>query len=423
MGKASKVPPLPRRAPQAAEGLTALAESSPDSGHEGADGPPGQPTPFEAPASLPRRLPGTGDRPRPPARVARPVLPESFLERVRAAAEAARREDEQASSDTAAGITLATRGSAFVPPSREVPAAQAPPLEEPRFQAPPQAPPLPAPVAEAPVAEAPAAGAPGPEPSTALPQRVRGGNDGPRPPAHVARPALSAAFLERVRAAIQADADAEAEDDSHDAGPVPLPRRDTGGAGQPQPPAGMVPPAPVAGPRTSSPGDANTEPIPVVTAPPGTTTGAQAADVAGAAPENAALAKPQTAGAAAPGARPAPPGPEAVKAPPKPKAAKRAPKPKAVTAPPQPKAAKAPPKPPPMHRVPRTGPGTEKPPKREERASRGYRMAGVLVTTVTVALLAVGFAVFHHSGGNTAGGSSAGRSGTGRSGTGKRSPR
>ena len=56
-----------------------------------------------------------------------------------------------------------------------------------------------------------------------------------------------------------------------------------------------------------------------------------------------------------------------------------------------------------MHRVPRTGPGTEKPPKRQERASRGYRMAGVLVTTVTVALLAVGFAVFHHSGGNTAG--------------------
>ena len=40
------------------------------------------------------------------------------------------------------------------------------------------------------------------------------------------------------------------------AAPIPLPRRDMGGAGGPQPPAGMVPPAPAAGPQTSSPGDA-----------------------------------------------------------------------------------------------------------------------------------------------------------------------
>ena len=262
----------------------------------------------------------------------------------------------------------------------------------------------------------------------------------------MARPALSAAFLERVRAAIQADADAEAEDDTRNGAPIPLPRRDVGGTGGPQSPAGMQR-APAAGPKTSSPGDAHTEPIPAVGVPPSMATGAQAADVAGAAPQNAAPAEPATAGVpAAPQAGTAPPTPEAVKAPakpkaskrapnpavvtappkpkalkapPKPKGAKRAPNPAVVTAPPKPKPVKAPPKPPPMHRVPRTGPGMEKPPKRQERASRGYRMAGVLVTTVTVALLAVGFAVFHHSGGNTAGGTSAGRSGTGRGGTGR----
>ena len=49
-------------------------------------------------------------------------------------------------------------------------------------------------------------------------------------------------------------------------------------------------------------------------------------------------------------------------------------------------------------------------------------MAGVLVTTVTVGLLAVGFAVFHHSGGNTAGGNTAQGSSTGRSGSGNARP-
>ena len=69
---------------------------------------------------------GGYDGPRPPARVARPVLPESFLERVRAAAEAARREEEQASSDTPAAVVPATTGSAFVPPSREAAPPEAP---------------------------------------------------------------------------------------------------------------------------------------------------------------------------------------------------------------------------------------------------------------------------------------------------------
>ncbi len=41
--------------------------------------------------------------------------------------------------------------------------------------------------------------------SSGLPRRVRGMNDGPRPPAQVARPALPASFLERVRAAAEAE--------------------------------------------------------------------------------------------------------------------------------------------------------------------------------------------------------------------------
>ena len=160
MGK-GRVPPLSRRPSKAAEGLTALAESLPVSEQTGGDVPPeqrgGQPAPFEAPADLPHRVRGTGDRPRPPARVARPVLPESFLERVRAAAEAARREEEQASSDTSAGAVWASTGSAFVPPSREAPAPEAAAPEAPAPEAP--APEAPAP--EAPAPEAPAPEAPG----------------------------------------------------------------------------------------------------------------------------------------------------------------------------------------------------------------------------------------------------------------------
>ena len=41
--------------------------------------------------------------------------------------------------------------------------------------------------------------------SPGLPRRVRGMSDGPRPPAQVARPALPASFLERVRAAAEAE--------------------------------------------------------------------------------------------------------------------------------------------------------------------------------------------------------------------------
>ena len=44
-----------------------------------------------------------------------------------------------------------------------------------------------------------------PAASSALPQRVRGMSDGPRPPAQVARPVLPPSFLERVRAAAEAE--------------------------------------------------------------------------------------------------------------------------------------------------------------------------------------------------------------------------
>ena len=198
---------------------------------------------------------GEGERLRPPARVARPVLPESFLERVRAAAEAARREEGQASSDSPAAVVPATTGSAFIAPPRERARRR---VAEPR----PPSPGRRSPVPEAPVAEAPVPDAASPVPSASLPRRVRGMSDGPRPPARVARPALSQALLERVRAAVQADADAEAEDHPQESAPIPLPGRGPAGSGESQPHAAVA--QPVASPGTSSPGDANTEPIPVI---------------------------------------------------------------------------------------------------------------------------------------------------------------
>jgi len=94
---------------------------------------------------------------------------------------------------------------------------------------------------------------------------------------------LPPSLLERVRAAVQADADAEPEDHPQEPAPIPLPRRGPAESSPPQPQAGTAQRA--TEPGASSPGDANTEPIPVisVTAEP-------------AAPsENAALAKPEAA--------------------------------------------------------------------------------------------------------------------------------
>jgi hypothetical protein len=376
MGKGRKVPSLPRRAPEA-EGQTALAEPSPE--REQTEVPPGersdqQPAAFQGPASLPQRVRGEGERLRPPARVARPVLPESFLERVRAAAEAARREEGQASSDSPAALVPATTGSAFIAPPREPPAAESP------------SPGPPSPVAdtsvpEIPVAEAPVPDAASPVPSASLPRRVRGMSDGPRPPARVARPALSQALLERVRAAVQADADAEAED--HPQEPAPLSLADRGSAGSRQPQSHAAVATSVASPGTSTPGDANTEPIPVisVTAEP-------------AAPAQHAIADQ----------------PEAVAAPPERKLEGAPAKAKAA----EPEAAEqAKLRPPPStHRTtprgPRTGPGPGRPAQRQARTSRSYRVAGVLVATAAAGALVLGFAVFHHSGKGNVRGSNAG---------------
>ena len=191
MGKGRKVPPLPRRAPEV-ERQRALVEPSPEGERTGKEVAPEersdqQPASFQAPASLPQRVRGAGERPRPPARLARAALPESFLERVRAAAEAAKCEAEQASSDSPDVVVPATTGSAFVAPPREAPATESPSPG-------PQARVAEAPVGEIPAAEAPAPDAASPVASTLLPRRVRGMSDGPRPPARVARPASSASL-------------------------------------------------------------------------------------------------------------------------------------------------------------------------------------------------------------------------------------
>jgi hypothetical protein len=379
MGKGRKVQSRSRRAPEE-EGQTALAEPSPE--REQAEASPAepsdqQPASFQAPASLPQRVRGEGERLRPPARVARPVLPESFLERVRAAAEAARREDWQAPSGSPATVAPATTGSAFIAPPREPPAAGSPGPD-------PQAPVFGAPVPEAPAAEAPVADTAPPVPSASLPRRVRGMSDGPRPPVRMARPALSQALLERVRAAVQADADAEAEDHPQESAFIPLPGRGSSGSGQPQSHAAVE--QSVAGPGTSSPGDANTEPIPVISA---------------------------TAEPAAPAQNAVPDQPEAVAALPGGKlkeasgaantAEAKTAKPEAAE--PEAAAGRAKLRPAPSThrttpRVSRSGSGTGRPLQRQARASRSYRMAGVLVATAAAGALVLGFAVFHHSGTN-----------------------
>lgn len=354
MGKGGRVPPLSRRTPKAADGPTALAESLPEGGHAGTDPAPEQrgeqAGSFEPPESLPQRVRGASDGPQPPARVARPLLSASLLDRVRAAMQA---EAEQSA------------------------------LSEP---------PAGGPSAEASATEAPAAA----RKRTSLPQRVRGAADGPRPPARVARKVLPESFLERVRASAQAQVEAEAESD---AGPrardyswgsafTPGPRRAPEDVDGPQPPAGMslaeiVPP--VATPETASPEDPITEPIPVISVAASSATLNPAADEIAAPPQNAAPA-------------PAEPRSTPSKVP---ATLRAAPSSKSPAAP----------------RATRVGPGAGKRLKRQARASRSYRMAGLLLVTVIIGALALGFVVSHHSGGRGARQSSAaGRRGAGSTG-------
>ena len=385
MGKGRKVPSRSRRAPEV-EGQTALAEPSPE--REQTEAPPEersdqQPASFQGPVSLPQRVRGEGERLRPPARVARPVLPESFLERVRAAAEAARRDDWEASSDSPAAVGPATTGSAFIAPPREPPAAESPSPG-------PQARGAEVPVHEAPAAEAPVPEAASPVVSTSLPRRVRGMSDGPQPPARVARPALSQALLERVRAAVQADADAEAEDRPQEAAPIPLAGRGSAETGGPQPHATVAPPA--ASPGTSSPGDANTEPIPVISV-----TAEPAAQAQNAVPD-------QPEAVAVPLEREL----EGVPAEAKAAEAKAEPEAAETETAGQGKSRPAPSTHRATPRVPRTGAGLGRPAQRQARASRSYRVAGVLVATAAAGALVLGFVVFHHGGNSAPRGSNAG---------------
>ena len=64
--------------------------------------------------------------------------------------------------------------------------------------------------------------------SPGLPRRVRGMSDGPRPPAQVARPALPASFLERVRAAAEAEQRLEERAQEPAGSPPSRPPRDPG---------------------------------------------------------------------------------------------------------------------------------------------------------------------------------------------------
>jgi hypothetical protein len=440
MGKGSKVPPLSRRAREM-EGLTALADSSSEDSQAGLDDAPEergdqQAVPFQAPASLPQRVRGAADSPRPPARVARPKLPESFLERVRAAAaaEAAKLDEESASSDRPANRLPSREAPATGLPSREAPANRLPSREAPATGLPSREAPanrlpsreapatgLPsreAPAARATSGEVPAAEPPSPRPSTGLPQRVRGAGDGPRPPGRVARPVMSEALLQRVRAAMEASAEADTDEEAPNGRPesasIPLPRRNRGKGGRPQPPAQV--PQPVARPEPRRPRDAVTEPIPVIPVAPDSATADPAVNEVSAPAENSASAEP-----------------EAAEAPAKHQADEAGAHPKAAVASAEVKAAEAKvarpqPRPAPSThartapRVQPAGAGTAKPPKRQARASRSYQMAGVLVAAVIVGAAALGFAVFHHIGGNSVTGSSAGRSGAVRSGAGSARP-
>ena len=151
-----------------------------------------------ASSGLPRRVRGMSDGPRPPAQVARPALPASFLERVRAASDdggagsdARPGQDEEGKTGNGPDAGRGGMGSAEARPGLGGAGERA--------------------------------GA-----SSGLPRRVRGMSDGPRPPAQVARPALPASFLERVRAAAEAEQRLEERAQEHARQPAEPPPRSPG---------------------------------------------------------------------------------------------------------------------------------------------------------------------------------------------------
>ena len=60
---------------------------------------------------LPRRVPGAADSPTPPARIKPPPLPESLIQRLRAAAEIAKEEEEAARAEAWAKTTAPLRNA------------------------------------------------------------------------------------------------------------------------------------------------------------------------------------------------------------------------------------------------------------------------------------------------------------------------
>ncbi len=392
MEKGSRVPPLSQRAPKVTEGSTALAESSPEGGQAGRDAVPEQRNAEsaspEAPAALPQRVRGASDGPQPPERVARPVLPASFLERVRAAAQAeAQAEAQRGEQPASSSGTFATK-----------PASSASELAS----------------SQKPAAEAPAPRTDG------LPQRVRGAGDRPRPPSRVARPVLPESILQRVQAAARAEA--EADKDEQQSAVAPSPGRAAGDSDGHQQPAQVAPLA--ARTKPARPGDATTEPIPVITAAVGTATAdPTAGEVA---------VPPGTAGAPAKSSvAQAPPKPKALKVRPRTRALKdralKAPpkakplKAKALKAPPEPKAARST-RPPAAHGGQGAGAGTGKTLKGQARAGRNYRIIGLLAVTMIVGALALGFALFDHTGGSSSGRSAASGTAAGQTGAGNVRP-
>ena len=341
-----------------------LAGTSPDSGRpaeEAESGERGEQQPaLEAPAPLPRRVRGTSEGLRPPARVARPVLPESVLERVRAAAQA----------------EAAKYGEKEAAPADTAPPSETPATLEPSSGTPPL-----------------------------LPQRVRGAAVGPRPPGRVARPVLPESFLERVRAAARAEAEADARDDSPAPALIPPPRRVPGDVDEPGRPAMTAPP--IVSPAPAPLRDADTEPIPVITEAMSSGLADQAAGEAAAPPEKA---RPPWTDAAD-----APPGPEVAQAPAEPRTAKPAkpakPAKKARPARPATKTAK------PARPVTKTAK-----PARPARPSRSYRVAGLVLVVVAAGGLAAALALSHHGGGRGVAQSGAGQGPAGGRGAGSAQP-
>ncbi|MGD0928685.1 MAG: hypothetical protein ABR926_26225, partial [Streptosporangiaceae bacterium] len=238
----------------------------------------------------------------------------------------------------------------------------------------------------------------------------------------VARPVLPESILQRVRDAARAEA--EADNDEQQSALAPPGRAAGDSDGHPQP-AEIVPPA--ARREPARPGDAVTEPIPVITAavgtatadptdgevavPPGTAQAPAKSSVAGAPPKpRARKVRPKARALKA----------RALKAPPKAKAPNaKAPQAKALKTPPEPKAARST-RSPAAHGGQRAGTG--KPLKEQARAGRNYRMIGLLGVTVIAGALALGFTLSGHTGRSSSGRSATGRSAAGRSGAGNVRP-